>query len=75
MGKRSEWADVRAALESAGFEVRMLQSGHYGVFRGKARVYTMPFSPSDWRGYRNTCAQIKRLLGVEIRQRPKKGQS
>jgi hypothetical protein len=53
----------------------MLQSGHYGVFRGKARVYTMPFSPSDWRGYRNTCAQIKRLLGVEIRQRPKKGQS
>ncbi len=75
MGRRAEWGEVRTALDKAGFEVRLLASGHWGVFRGKARVYTLPGSASDWRGYRNTCAEIRRLLGVQVRQRPQKGRA
>lgn len=74
MGRKAEWADVRAGLMGAGYEVYLLPSGHYGVFRGRSRVYTLPGSSSDWRGYRNTLSDIKRILGIDLRQRPRKGQ-
>lgn len=74
MGQRSEWARLRTALEGAGFTVALRPSGHYAVYRGAARVYTMPGSASDWRSYRNTLSDIRRILGIDLRQRPRKGQ-
>lgn len=69
MGKRDEWGQMYRALEEAGYEVRLLPSGHCGVFKPDgARVYTLCATASDRRSYLNACSGIHRLLGVDVRK-------
>lgn len=58
--KRSEWFELRRALEERGCLIRIGGSGHWKVYLGKRLLTVLPNSTSDWRAIRNKRSELKR---------------
>jgi hypothetical protein len=55
-------------IRAAGFKPRITRNGHWHISwidrRGRARRFTVAFSPSDWRSSLNSRAALRRLMRV-----------
>jgi hypothetical protein len=60
--------DFLKTAEQLGFEfVRKTGSGHMRLYNAEiGRHYTASFSPSDWRGRRNSIADMQRIAGRKL---------
>ena len=55
-----ELNQIIKALEEQGFTVRRTRRGHYFVTKNGKPITTISGTPSDWRGWRNTLAALRR---------------
>lgn len=62
MSNQKEFRKLIQSLEDAGYEVRLKEgSTHYQVTDPQkiGRKFTLPCSPSDYRGFKNALSQLK----------------
>lgn len=52
--------DLLRRLVRSGYSVRMTRSNHWMVSLDGQLVTVLPGTPSDWRSYRNSLADLKR---------------
>jgi len=57
---RKDIAKVIRELRAQGFEVKPGRSGHWKVYKDGRLIATLPATPSDVRGVRNTIAVLRR---------------
>lgn len=62
---RKEIRRLVVAIEAAGGHVVRAKSGHFKVYLNGHLVTSLPGTPSDWRGLKNTRALLRRA-GVQL---------
>ncbi|WAB09248.1 HicA-like toxin [Gordonia phage LittleMunchkin] len=66
MASNKEIKDLIKQVQAAGAEVRTTKRNpHYKVYLGGRLIGTIPSTPSDWRGIKNSRAQLRRN-GLDI---------
>ena len=60
MMARKDIAKILKALQDQGFEVKMGGRGHWKIYGDDGLIITLPATPSDDRGVRNTIAILRR---------------
>jgi len=59
---RQNMRDLAAKLQAQGWKVDKWPNGHYKLVPSDKRqpIITASFTPSDWRGWRNRLADLRR---------------
>ncbi|MFF9785658.1 hypothetical protein [Streptomyces nigrescens] len=67
MATKKDLKQLRKKLEEQGFEVVPTKKNHYLVYKGKDFVTALPSTPSEYRGMKNSLADLKRFGFVVAR--------
>ncbi len=58
---KREWRELIEEAQRQGWRAERTQRGHWQLFAPDGRtIVTLPGTPSDWRAFRNTIAQMRR---------------
>lgn len=65
----TDFDEVRKLLVKRGYRVEDSKGGHKLVMKGEEVVYSMPSTPSDYRGIKNALADMKKV-GIDLKREP-----